>query len=293
MKTSRLVPWFGANALHAHVPAKILYDVDWLCIPFAGSMCEIPHFKRSVQIMVSDKHDELIRLARIVRDEHTSNLLGYSLAKKLFHPAELEAAKETLARARRGGVSLFSGTGGAIPTELEIAEAYFIVCWMGRSAVAGTKAEEHVNLALRYDAGGGDPTTRYHSAVDSLQAWKLALRRCQFTREDVFAVVDRVAARVAAKDFDPKETRVGFYMDPPWPDDGDGYLHTFKPADQVRLAMVMAGLPKSVHVLMRFGDHPLIRELYPESGWKWHRVEGRDQHRKAKAEVFLERGGAA
>lgn len=281
MKITRLVPYFGANARNAHLPAAFLEGCTFVYIPFAGSMCEIPHFPASTQIMVSDLHDELIALASVVAHPDKKRELAAWLDAKLFHPAVLEEAQHTLALARAGGDSWLFGDGGAgRPSVEECAEAYFVSAWMGRSAMAGTRGEDRSGLALRYDAGGGDPVTRYRSAVESLDAWHHALRRCAFTREDAFGVI----RRLARKPHDPAKP-IGVYCDPPWPDDGDRYLHVLNDMHQAMLAKELAELPHAV--VMRFGDHPLIRELYPASVWTWHHVDGRDQDNKAKAEVFL------
>jgi site-specific DNA-adenine methylase len=281
MTITRLVPWFGANAANADVPARLLSDCRWVYIPFAGSMTEIPHFPAATQIMVSDKHDELICLATIVADEVENARLAERLAGKLLHPREIEQAKEILERARAGGDSWLWGDGaGGRPTPEECAEAFFVIAWMGRSGVSGTRGELATSLALRYDAGGGDPVKRYRSAVESLEAWHQALRRCSFSRADAFEVLERLRHKDA-------DQAIGIYADPPWPDDGDGYLHRFSDADHRRLVRALESLPH--RAVVRYGDHPLIRELYRPEAWTWHEVTGRDQHRQGKAEVFLER----
>lgn len=285
MKITRLVPWFGANAAHAERPAKLLAGCKWVYIPFAGSMAEVPHFPASTQMMLSDVHDELICLAQIVGDDVKHARLAYGLAGKFFHPAVLDKAQEVLSRARAGGDSWLFGDGGhGRPTPEECAEAYFTLAWMGRSGVAGTNGEDRVGLALRYDAGGGDPVKRYRSAVESLDAWHAVLRRCSITREPCWAVFERL--RNQARKSNPQPA--GLYCDPPWPDDGDGYLHSFTEADQRRLAHELVEMPSHVRIVMRWGDHPLIRELYPAAKWEWHKAEGRTAV-GSKAEVFLVR----
>jgi len=291
---TRLVPWFGANAKNAARPAQLLGGCKWVYIPFAGSMCEVPHFPPGVQLLVSDKHEELIALARVVRDDAFREGIVTRLSRQLFHARELEDAKAILrdARAQRGKglFGLLNEHAGRVMGLTDIAAAYFTVAWMGRSAVAGTRGEESVGLALRYDAGGGDPVKRYRAAVDGLAWWGEQLQRCSFTCEDVFDVLARLRAR---KESENREKAIGVYMDPPWPDDGDGYLHTFTAAQHRQLAKEAATLP-GVRVVMRFGDHPLIRELYPEATWAWLRQESTDQHGGKVAEVYLvRREGAA
>jgi DNA adenine methylase len=43
-------------------------------------------------------------------------------------------------------------------------------------------------------------------------------------------------------------------------------------------------------VVVRFGDHPLIRELYPESHWTWVRQTSRAQSNDDVREVLLLNG---
>lgn len=292
MKITRFVSWFGANAAHADKPAQILSECDWVFIPFAGSMCEIPHFKPRVQIMASDTHRELIILADAIKEPHTKMLLGERLSRKLFHPESLEKAQAVLREARAAetgdGQGLFANTTQRTYAAIEVAEAFFVIAWMGRSAVVGTNGDENVGLALRYDGGGGDPVKRYHAAVESLDAWHEQMRRCSFSTDDVFDVIARVRTKVSSASFNPRKhgNVIGFYCDPPWIDQGDGYLKKFSIADQERLARELGAMPH-VHVCMRFGDHPKIRELYPDSTWQWEHVAGRDQHREKVREVFL------
>lgn len=295
LKQMRLVSWFGANTANAEMPAKLLSGCTWVYIPFAGSLCEIPHFHGSVQLMVSDLHHNLITLAKIVKDEVQCAELAKRLASKLFHPKTLRDAQEVLQTAQTVSKcnGLFASQAAMAPaTAMEIAEAFFVCAWMGRSALAGTKGECKGGLAVRYDAGGGDSVTRYDSAVASLLAWHQHARKCSFTEENAFDVIDRLNKKVTDKKFKPKEpgNRIGGYFDPPWADDGECYLHAFSEKDQRQLARALTLLPH-VKCVMRFGDHPLVRELYPESIWTWHGKTGRDQHSKDKAEVFLVKKG--
>lgn len=292
MKITRLVPWFGANADNAHVPAEMLKACTWVAIPFAGSMCEVPHFRPGVQILVSDLHDELLMLARVVGNYPLKEQLAERLSRRLFHPGELDEALKVLREARSKRCGTLFGRGDQRPVDLvEVAEAYFVASWMGRNGIAGTTGELRTSLALRYDAGGGDPVTRFRSAVASLDAWNEVLERCQFTRESAFDVLERLRARVDAHDFnrDKRGNQLGLYCDPPWPDDGEGYQHGFTEREQRLLAAQLSTLPH-VRICVRFGDHPLIREIYRvDQGWAWNHVEGRTQTRSSKAEVFLTR----
>lgn len=51
---------------------------------------------------------------------------------------------------------------------------------------------------------------------------------------------------------------------------------------------------QNMRVVMRFHDHPLVRELYPEKNvWTWHRLAGRDMHNKTTPEVLIATGEAS
>lgn len=153
---------------------------------------------------------------------------------------------------------------------------YFITAWMGRSGQALTDAEYKGGLAVRWNASGGDSVVRWRSAIEALRAWRKILARATFTVLDCFEFLDK------CKDEDGH----GLYCDPPWPDDGDKYTHKFTESMQRRLAARLAEFQR-MRVVVRYGDHPLIRELYPEPHWTWHWVTGRTQANKEKAEVLL------
>jgi site-specific DNA-adenine methylase len=277
-----LAPWFGSYRLHAEKPAALMGDCPFVCVLFAGSLCEVPHFRAST-LLVNDKHADIITLARVVRDRRAD--LAELLEGRLFHPVELAGAQERMRAARAGGGLFGSFEHGS---DVERAADYFTCAWMGRSALAGTPGELNSGLALRYDAGGGDSAKRYRSAVESLAAWEASLQRCSFACEDFRGVLARVS--------DAGGT--GVYADPPFPEDGDAYLHAFSERDHRDLAGAL-GARARTRVVVRFHDHPWVRELYPEGDgvthgtWVWHRFAGRDQNNQAEKEVLLVRGGGA
>lgn len=80
----------------------------------------------------------------------------------------------------------------------------------------------------------------------------------------------------------------GIYADSPWPKDGDNYKHGFSEAQQRQMAGRLYQFEQS-RVVVRYGDHPLIRELYSERDWEWNLFQGRTQANKSKVEVLLVR----
>lgn len=48
----------------------------------------------------------------------------------------------------------------------------------------------------------------------------------------------------------------------------------------------------NVRIVVRYGDHPLIRELYPEPDWTWHPQTTRNQANKPVEEYLILRVSA-
>lgn len=59
---------------------------------------------------------------------------------------------------------------------------------------------------------------------------------------------------------------------------------------QARLAEALAKFART-RVVVRYGDHPLIRDLYPEPRWTWLEQRGRNQRNGEIAEVLIVNGG--
>lgn len=248
-----------------------------------GGGCELAHIEART-IVANDLHRHLINLARVVAHPTYGAALYRRLRRSLFHPEALKAAQFNLMRLQSPTYYLAENDerDSITPTaRLEWAEAYFIVCWMGRSGVAGTDAELRGGLALRWDAGGGDSAVRYRSATRAILDWRRVFARCTFSCMDAFDFLEKCKDRVGH----------GVYADAPWPDDGDNYLHKFTDKDQRRLATRLASFT-AARVVVRYGDHPMIRELYPRDVWTWHELDGRTSANKAKGEVLLVRNGS-
>jgi hypothetical protein len=150
---------------------------------------------------------------------------------------------------------------------------------MGRGGKAGSKGEFNQGLSVRWEAGGGDSATRFRSAVESLTEWSEALLPWNFQVLDAFEFLDKCKDR----------PRHGLYVDAPWPDAGDKYTHRFDERQQRKLAGAL-GAYRETRVVIRYGDHPLIRELYPESEWTWLRQASRKQSNDECEEVLIING---
>jgi site-specific DNA-adenine methylase len=278
-----IAPWFGGNRTLAHHVGAALKGCSWVGVPFAGGMSELPHID-AISIAVNDRHCAVINLALIIADPIEGPHLYRRLRRHAFHPQTLARAQhacESRHAYRNAHPCDFAG-GNYVPS-LDWAEAYFVAVWMGRSGTAGTDHEFEHNLSIRWNANGGDSTTRYRSAVKALVEWRRILARCSFSVLDCFDFLAKCQDQPGH----------GIYCDPPFLDVGQRYRHSFSLDDHARLAHALAKYTQA-RVVCRFYDHPLIRQLYPERGtgthvgveWIWKRLAGgRKQSNKPSSDV--------
>lgn len=259
-KINAIAPWYGGNRSLAEHVGKALDGCNWVGIPFAGGMAEIAHI-RANQIVANDLHREIISLAAYVRDYPIE--VQRWLRGQLFHPDTLAEAQQLLDEERG-------------ETTSRVALAYFVVAWMTRSGTAGTDGEKNGKLCLRWSSSGGGSAQRWQSAINSLPFWANEFKRCTFSTLDVFDFLAK------CKDA-PKH---GIYCDPPFPGPGDKYAHRFTEDQHRRLAARLSEF-KACRVVMRFYDHPLVRELYAAPQWRWTHLEGRNQANGATPEVLI------
>jgi len=280
MKIKALAPWFGSNRVGAAAVGKEIGRVSWCGVPFCGGCPELPEIDCRAGV-ANDLHRHIINLARVVRHPVTRSLLSAALEHRLFHPDELAAAQKRCYERQAEASALF---GEAVAKtddapDVEWAADYFTCAWMGRGGNAGRDGEFDQSLALRFTASGGSSAKRFQSAVDSLVAWQDALKSWEFSTVDAIGFIDRVR----------DEPGYAVYIDAPWPDAGLDYKHPFSDKLQAVLARAAARF-KAARVVIRFGDHPLIRELYPEDRWTWVRRTTRDQQNGEVAEVLIING---
>ncbi len=272
MRINALAQWFGGNRMLAQSVGRALGRLRWCGVPFAGGCPELPHICTAAGV-ANDLHRHVINLARVVRDDVLIEQLVLRLETLLFHPDELaDAQRRCCDREQLGSLR--------DAPDVAWAADYFAACWMGRGGEAGKRGEFDQSLSLRWTSSGGDSAVRFRSAIESLRDWHRALRNWSFTCLDVFEFLANV------RDAEGH----GLYVDAPWPDAGDAYRHAFTHKQQTRLAEALARFRRT-RVVVRFGDHPLIRELYPSPRWTWLKQTGRNQRNGAIAEVLIINGG--
>lgn len=274
-ETTALIPWFGSSRMIGKYVGEELEGCEWVAVPFAGGMCELRHITAR-SLVVGDKHRHVMNLACVIA---AGTNIAHDLMQMPFHPDTLKFAQQFCRQIERGGWDF-----GEPDAELDERWAlnYFITQWMGRSGKAGTEDEFSGGLSTRWNANGGDSQVRYRSAVRGLVEWRRVMRRCNFHTMDAFEFLEK-----AIKNADLPGN--GFYIDAPWPDDGDEYVHTFGVAAQQRLARLLARFEQA-RVVIRYGDHPLIRRLYQPPRWTCRAITGRTQANKEKAEVLIING---
>lgn len=278
-----IAPWFGGNRVLARRVGQELGKLAWCGVPFMGGAPELPHIVTRGGV-ANDLHRHIVNLARVIADDGARSRFLPLVERVLFHPDEHVSARLRCVQREAPEYGLFGVSPPRVLGEPDAAWAadYFIACWMGRGGMAGQSGEFHQSLALRWTSSGGDSARRFRSAVESLDAWALALRGWSFTCMDAFTFLDSV------KDHEGH----GLYCDPPWPDAGDGYAHTFTESDHRRLARRLHEV-EHLRVVIRYGDHPLIRSLYEEGdGWTWLRQRSRSQVNGAVEEVLIVNGAS-
>lgn len=270
LKTTAVASWFGSNRMLGKHVGEELSGCTLVAVPFAGGMSELAHVDART-LLVNDRHAHVVNLGSVTADAKLGPKLYRQLRRTMFDPRILRPAQERCKA--RDGVE-WDGR-----PDFNWAVDYFVCCWMARNGESGKKREFEAGYSLRYTDTGGDSAVRFRSATRSLIVWRRILQRATFTAADAFEFLAKCKDRKG----------YGVYSDAPWPEDGDDYRHTFDEKKQRRLAEVLSTFRES-RVVIRFGDHPLIRELYPEPRWTWRRLSGRTQANKAKAEVLILNG---
>ncbi|HEV7297965.1 MAG TPA: hypothetical protein VGN72_01265 [Tepidisphaeraceae bacterium] len=286
MKVTAVANWFGGNRMLAHRVGQELAGCALVAVPFAGGMSELPHIG-AAKILVNDLHRHVINLARVMADRTLGPQLYRALRRKAFTQDELDAAQvgcKSMERASEPGAMLFGGNEAPPANDdgpcLKWAEDYAVATWMNRGGKSGTRSEFTGALPIRYSPNGGGSAQRFQNWVASIPQWRNVLRRCEFTTQDAFDFLAR----------QHDSPRLGVYLDPPWPKAGKVYTHAVD--DRKFHARIVERLSqfKQSRVVVRYGDHPLIRELYPQSRWTWLELGGRDQANDEAADVLILNG---
>lgn len=280
--------YFGSNRMLASKPAEIIGKTDWVGIPFAGSMAEVPFFQ-SRSIVCNDRHRAVLNLCAVIKNEVDRRGLYAMIMDTPFHESQLQESQnyckryEALTDETRQLFSKFQSTieGETIAPNLEWAYHYFICAWMSRSGTAGTKNEFNGSMSVRWEGSGGGSAKRFYSAARSLVQWRRCFQRCEFTCMDGFEFIDRALK----SDKDGYERAI--YCDPPFDGGpGDAYKHSFSAGQHERLHDSLSRF-KHTKIVVRYYATERILSLY--ANWKVHRFEGRKQTNDKAPEILIER----
>lgn len=258
--TTALANWFGSNRTLAPEVGRRLGKLRKAFVPFAGGCCEIPYIDARCGV-ASDLHCHVINLAKCVSDRSLCEQVLERCDEMLVHWADLRAAQRLCgAREREVRASRDRGLFGGWPMpgmpDVAWAAAYMACSWMTRGGHSGKRGELDQSLATRYTSSGGDSAVRFRSAVSSLAAWRDALDGWTFECIDWREMLSRVR----------DEPGHGIYCDPPWPDAGEEYQHRFTESDHRDLADVLRSFHRA-RIVVRYGNHELVRALYPATDW--------------------------
>ena len=258
-KIKALAPRVGGKRTLAPRIAELLGEHKQYFEPFVGGVSVLWAKQPSEFETVNDLHGELVNLAEVVQGDECFRLYTM-LARVVIGDHVMNEAK----RLRKEGVKH--------DDPVERAYWYFLESWIGRGGVAGTSRNRGAgySLSVRWTATGGDPTTRYQSAVDSLPWWHERLKGVVILQRDAFEIIPKFQ--------DADHTAI--YVDPPYfaatrsGFNGSGarsrYEHDFEGEDHERLAEALNRF-EHARVVLSYYDCPQARELY--EGWEFHEVD--------------------
>lgn len=261
MKTKSALSYFGSDSEVAAELAAMLDHCKHVTIPFVGGASIIPHLKARA-IVANDLNDLAINFYRCASGwsgDSSQTMLLELCRHTLSHPTELEWAESFLS----SDSSL----------DFQRAWAYWAMCWIGRKGKGGTKNQGGMP-SVRRTANGGTNASRIRAAANDLIEWAKHFERCEWEQLDFREQLPKVA----------DDVNCGVYCDPPWVDAGKLYLHSFSPDDHTVLANMLTRFIETT-VVVRYGDHPLVRELYKD--WNIIEASSRDQCNAVKGELWI------
>lgn len=261
-KTSAPLPYAGADASVAPDLGGLFDECKHVTIAFCGGMAILPHLK-ATHIVANDLHGHLINFYKVASGEWgDAGRLVEQCSHTLSHPGELAESRAILDDSSRWDAT-------------SLAWAYWTQCWLGRKGKAGTAGEGEGMPSVRKTNSGGSNATRLRSAASDLPTWCRQFERCEFVCRDFRDLLEDVADK-------PK---CGLYIDAPsWPGSNIKYVHSFTDADHRDLRDSLLRF-EDTKVVVRYGEHPLIRDLY--TGWQFVEATSRNQVGNSVDEVWI------
>lgn len=261
-KTKSPLPYFGSDAAVAAELGALLGDCSHVTVPFVGGASIIPHLDAR-GIVGNDRNNLAINFYRVLSGDDRGDLIE-RCQRTLSHPAEVVNARATL-------VDPFA-------LRVELAWAYWSVCWIGRKGAGGTR--RHIETAkapsVRWTAIGGNNASRIQTAADELDAWAGEFQRVEWLSLDFRDVLGKVNDVEGC----------GVYCDPPWIGAGANYVHAFTDQDHDDLARALARFTNA-RVVLRYDNCDEVRRRYPGAFWFARVIETRTQANTKLDEVWI------
>ncbi len=254
MKTKSALSYFGSDSEVAKQLAAMLNHCSHVTIPFVGGASILPHLTARA-IVANDLNGLAINFYRVMSGSLKEQLID-RCQHTLSHPVELISA----ALALEGS------------SDIDRAWAYWAMCWICRKGKGGT-TDHGWMPSVRRTASGGTNSSRIRAAANDLKQWAAQFERCEWESVCFRELLPKVA----------DHAECGVYCDPPWVDSGRNYLHAFTQSDHRDLRDMLARF-ELVTIVVRYDDHPLIRDLY--SGWEIIEASSRTQNNKAIGEIW-------
>lgn len=265
MKTKSALSYFGSDSEVAGDLAAMLSQCNHVTIPFVGGAAILPHLNARA-IVCNDMNGLAINFYKVASGLEGDQIELFERCEKtLSHPNELEDAQHVI-----DDTTFPYGA-----DETQLAWAYWALCWIGRKGKGGTK---HLGgmPSVRRTANGGTNASRIRAAADDLREWAKHFEKCEWESIDFRKLLPKVA----------DNNGCGVYCDPPWVGAGRDYLHTFKDEDHAALACHLMRFANAT-VVVRYGDHPTIRQLYSNENWTIIDAASRTQTNEVKGEIWI------
>ena len=270
MKTKSALSYFGSDSEVAGELSAMLDHCNHVTIPMVGGASIIPYLKAR-SIVANDLNSHAINFYRVVSGVYGSDTQNNLLTRcglTLSHPDEIKVAQNVIKEVEKNGFRV-----DTIPNYDTWAWAYWAVSWIGRKGKGGTRYMGGMP-SVRRTGSGGSNSTRLAAAANDLLAWKEHFKRCEWECKSFRELLPLVAEKEGC----------GIYCDPPWLGFGDDYMYPFTPEDHEELHSLLSRF-KETTVLVRYGDHSLVRKLY--QGWNVIEASSRTQANSVKGELWI------
>lgn len=262
MPIKTLSPWFGGKRSLAPEIVRECGDHNGYWEPFCGGVAVIFAKPRCRQECLNDLHGDLTNLAMVVASNSCIELYERA-TRALYSQGFYDACLTEI----RKPTDFADSSQRVEARHVDRAFHYLALSWMGRNGAAGTERITY-QFTQRYTNNGGDSATRWRKVSESIPAWHERLRGVVISRLDAFDLIPKIEDVPGCV----------IYLDPPYLDEGDAYLHKFNTAsggifaaqdDHERLAE-LARAKKRTRIIVSYYDHPRLSELYP--GWTIRRL---------------------